>query len=203
MFTIGQTIEKGKRHKQFTIQPVVRANLLRWLACDRPLSISKYLFPSHKAERGHISRSSVQALFARVAARAGVSGPHVHIHTTRHTVAFELFEAGNRLEYVAKFLGHTPAVCEKFYLKFCHADVMKHIQADFLLDVGNTEQQTLPTTETFPKVVVNDISKKRSRENDEHTVKRRRRSGKRSDRREIRRQTFLALTAVSEKMNRK
>lgn len=132
-FSTGQTSEKGRKRKQFTIQPVVRAYLLRWLIRDRPLSVSKYLFPSCTSEAGHLARSTIQQLFMRVAKRANVTGPHVHVHTTRHTVAFELFEAGNRLEHVAKFLGHSPAGCEKFYQKFCHADVMRHINSDVVV----------------------------------------------------------------------
>lgn len=146
IFSTGHTVEKGRKRKQFTIQPVVKSYLLRWLTDERPSSLSKYLFPSHIAEQGHVSRSSMQTLFARVATNAGVVGPHVHVHTTRHTVAFELFEAGNRLEHVAKFLGHSPAVCEKFYLKFCHADVMARINSRFLCSVGTDAQKSSTTT---------------------------------------------------------
>lgn len=49
---------------------------------------------------------AVRAAFMTVALRAGVSGPHVKPHTTRHTVAWTLSALGNKLEQIADFVGH-------------------------------------------------------------------------------------------------
>lgn len=53
----------------------------------------------------------------RVAERAGVRGPHVHPHTTRHTVAWTLCALGNTVEAVAGFVGHrNPRVTQDVYI---------------------------------------------------------------------------------------
>ena len=53
-----------------------------------------------------MSTSYLKKRFRRLCERAGVAGPHAHIHTTRHTVAVALRLAGCRIVDIASFLGH-------------------------------------------------------------------------------------------------
>ena len=49
--------------------------------------------------------------------RAGISGTHVHPHTTRHTVAWTLGALGNEVHLVADFVGHkSPQVTNDVYI---------------------------------------------------------------------------------------
>lgn len=71
---------------------------------------SVYLFPSRYDPSKPISTSYLQRRFQRICTRAGVTGSHAHIHTTRHTVATALRLSGARIIDVAAFLGHANPV---------------------------------------------------------------------------------------------
>ena len=70
----------------------------------------------------HVAPSTVRRTFHRVARRAGVTGPHVHPHTTRHTVAWTLHALGNSIDRVAGFVGHrSPQVTSQVYIALTQA----------------------------------------------------------------------------------
>ncbi len=157
------TREKGNKTRKFPLFPVVQQLLHRWLngkdevhcGSRRPLSLSPYLFPSFEHEYGHVSAKHVRRVFLRLANKANVSGPHVHLHATRHTTAFQLFEAGNRTEHVAAFLGHGTQTCEQYYLKFSHSEIMRNlklppIMADTFTTTPAVMDPTMQTTTEVP-----------------------------------------------------
>ena len=52
-----------------------------------------------------------------IAGRAGVCGPHVHPHTTRHTVIWTLWALGNPVEIISKFLHHSQSSTMEPYIR--------------------------------------------------------------------------------------
>lgn len=76
---------------------------------DRHPTPRCYLIPARRDQQTQsVSTSFIKKRFASIAARATppVVGSHVHVHTTRHTVAVALRMAGRRLVDIQAFLGH-------------------------------------------------------------------------------------------------
>lgn len=94
--------EKGNVCTSFAVTPVLRDLLQRWLLEEDGGAVARaFLF----AHRDHpdlpMSTTCARRIFHAVARRAGVEGPHVHPHTTRHTVAWTLYALGNTVDQVA------------------------------------------------------------------------------------------------------
>lgn len=87
------------------------ASLLRDYVENHRKGGNKYLFPAtisgnKLAREAPLSTSGVSRIIKRLAADAGVHGNHVHPHAFRKHVVTALIEAGNRIEYVSRFVGH-------------------------------------------------------------------------------------------------
>lgn len=82
--------EKGNVRMSFGVSPVLQGLLREWMSAPPDGGSRRYLFPSRDHPDIHISTSTVRRAFRGIADRAGVQGPHVHPHTTRHTVAWTL-----------------------------------------------------------------------------------------------------------------
>jgi integrase len=92
-------IEKGNIPTTYCVTDVLRALLGEWLTTLPHRTDRQYLFPGRDAgPDSHIASSTVRRTFHSVARRAGVTGSHVHPHTTRHTVAWTLHALGNSVE---------------------------------------------------------------------------------------------------------
>jgi integrase len=93
------------------LAPCVQRALVSWSKYRVYPVPRSYLLPAARHKLCHtrpLSTSFVKKRFARIAARATppVCGSHVHVHTTRHTVAVALRMAGRRLVDIQAFLGH-------------------------------------------------------------------------------------------------
>ena len=65
----------------------------------------QYLFYAHRRIR--MTYSGAREIFVRAIEKAGLSHKGYCLHSLRHTFASELLNAGMRLEYLQKLLGHT------------------------------------------------------------------------------------------------
>jgi integrase len=113
----GRTVEKGNKVRNFPLVPMVKEPLQKWVSLNSSLK-SPFLFPSTRNPNSPLSVLIFQNAFKEIAKRAGHSGPEIHIHAARHSVAFNLLESGNSMDKIGKFLGHAnPATTAKFYAK--------------------------------------------------------------------------------------
>lgn len=72
-------------------------------------------------------------IFYRVCRQAGVTGCHCHPHTARHTVAHELFRAGNPVALIAKFLGHRSLeTTNRYYLHLQYEEVLQRMRIPWM-----------------------------------------------------------------------
>jgi integrase len=111
----GSTLEKRNKTRRFPIFDMVKKPLSLWLEENHMVN-SIYLFPNARDLNKPRSTMSFQSLFKEIAKRAGYEGSEIHIHSARHSVAHNLLEAGNSMEEIGKYLGHSnPATTAKFY----------------------------------------------------------------------------------------
>jgi integrase len=118
-------VEKGNVVTAYCVTDVLAQLLREWNGrlADDPTISKRYLFPGRDGgPDSHIAPSTVRRVFQRVAQRAGLTGSHVHPHTTRHTVAWTLHALGNSVENVAGFVGHrSPQVTSQVYIALTRA----------------------------------------------------------------------------------
>ena len=68
-------------------------------------------------------------IFYRICKYANVTGNHCHPHAARHTVAHQLFHAGNSVALISKFLGHRSMhTTGAYYLRLSFLEVMERIR---------------------------------------------------------------------------
>lgn len=105
-------VRHGKGAKDRTVPlPQHTLALLRhyWLTHKHPSMIFPALGRGQKngsSATVHMNRSSVQGAFLRARKAAGVTRPHVSIHTLRHSYATHLLEAGLNIRFIQRALGH-------------------------------------------------------------------------------------------------
>jgi integrase len=113
-----RVMEKGRRLRSFVlslnVQSKVKAlsDFLRQKHSDAELA-EAYILSKHLTRP-----SSVGAIRNRVrllAQRAGITRISVHPHSFRHTLVTRLVNAGNTLDIVSKFMGHTDVQTTAFF----------------------------------------------------------------------------------------
>lgn len=107
---IFTTIEKNGRLRRVLLPPICRLLVCNWLY-ERGSSGGPWLFPSNKEGNGlrSMHKNTLWRVCRGVFQRAGLSGPHVHPHTFRHTVIKILYMNGIPFERIAKWIGHASA----------------------------------------------------------------------------------------------
>jgi integrase len=149
--TVGATIERGNRIHRFPIAPRAVGPLLRWVATRK--HPSPFLFPSKRFASQPLSTRRLQEHFKAACGRAGVTGPHVHFHTIRQTVAQRLRDAGNNVDHVAEFIGHrNSSTTGRYYVDQTYAEMLSNIKADWLrapLSSMCTPLQHVPTEDAL------------------------------------------------------
>ena len=92
---------------------------------------SVYVFPSSNSPRGALrplTARHMRNIFYRLAERANVQGPHTHPHACRHTVVHRLWSAGNSLDRISRFLGHSSsATTSKYYMHLAHRELISRM----------------------------------------------------------------------------
>lgn len=114
----GITLEKGSKSFTFLLHPRVQELLHRWLNLERLPRASIYVFPyaSNRPET-HLRVRTCGARFRQFCLRAGLVGPHCHLHSLRHTYARLLRQEGNSLEVISALMNHDNVrTVQHFYL---------------------------------------------------------------------------------------
>jgi integrase len=103
---VATAVEKGLVLRQFQLSETTRLVLTDYVKnhLQRP---HHWLFPSpcHDGQRP-IGSHSINHILRRACRKAGISGRHVHSHAMRKFVVCRLMAARNRVEDVAKWIGH-------------------------------------------------------------------------------------------------
>lgn len=100
---------KGKKDRITVLSPKVLERLDRYLAEYRPI-----LFLFEGQSGGAYSATSVQLIFKRAKAKAGITAPAT-VHTLRHSFATHLLEKGTDLRYIQTLLGHSSSKTTEIY----------------------------------------------------------------------------------------
>ncbi|PSR10119.1 MAG: integrase [Bacteroidetes bacterium] len=106
MFVYGG---KGKKDRCTLLSPKAWETLQGYLAIYRPV---EWVFEGQNG--GSYSERSVQALFTKAKADAGIN-PYATVHTLRHSFATHLLESGVDLRYIQGLLGHESSKTTEIY----------------------------------------------------------------------------------------
>lgn len=109
---------KGGKDRRVTLSPALLASLRRYWCAHRP---AYWLFPCPLIPERHLSVSSVQRIYTRIKARAGVTR-RGGIHGLRHAYATHQLEQGLPLPELQRLLGHGDLKTTQRYLHWVHAD---------------------------------------------------------------------------------
>lgn len=101
---------KGKKDRYTVLSQVLVRQLKNYITEYRP---REFLFEG-AGGRSHLSERSVQHVFGRAIAAAGISKP-VSVHSLRHSFATHLLEAGTDLRYIQELLGHNSSKTTEIY----------------------------------------------------------------------------------------
>jgi len=109
---------KGRKDRLAPLSDKLLQELRAYWRCYRP---RRWLFPN-AAQSGPLCPGTVQKLFQRVRARAGIKKPAT-LHTLRHSFATHMLEAGVDVVTLQKILGHSHLSTTAHYL---------HLRSDHL-----------------------------------------------------------------------
>ena len=99
-------MEKGLVLRSFRLSKTTRTMVCNYIE-NHLRTPYKWLFPSpHEDGQRPIGSNTVNLILRRVCKQAGISGRHVHCHGIRKFVVCRLMAERNRVEDVAKFIGH-------------------------------------------------------------------------------------------------
>ena len=118
--------EKGDVRRHVPLTEDVRAVLAR--LADAHWSADGDVLARPPRTRA-VTVRQLRAWWYRVCAAAGLSGPHCHPHTARHTVAHRLYHHGNPVAVIAKFLGHRcVATTDRYYLRLSFDELLARLR---------------------------------------------------------------------------
>lgn len=110
---VCRTVEKGSVCRAFALSPHTRTLLGSYLrdqrrggaAADTPDS-GPWLFPSERYPGRPIAAAVINQVVQRACRSVNIHGRHCHAHAFRKHVVCRLMALGNRVEDVAKWIGH-------------------------------------------------------------------------------------------------
>ena len=104
---VARALEKGLVTRAFVLSRATQELLKAYLHDAHPGAHVRWLFPSPKA--GHLRPVTpvvVNSVLLRACRAAGIQGKHTHTHAVRKFVVCRLMQAQNRIEDIAKWIGH-------------------------------------------------------------------------------------------------
>jgi site-specific recombinase XerD len=114
-------IEKGNKYRNFITSPNLKRVIATYIHYIKNLiqdhTDEYYLFGSPQTKyQTPISKGTISGWLKRIASYAGITDVIVHPHSFRHTLVGKLMDAGNSIDTVSKFIGHSdPEVTSKYY----------------------------------------------------------------------------------------
>ena len=123
--TVIALLEKGGRHHMVLLTEDTR-HALELLFLNRRTEQEDRVFP--------VTVRQLRNIFYRICKHANVTGNHCHPHAARHTVAHQLFHAGNSVALISKFLGHRSIhTTGSYYLRLRFLEVIERIHLPWAL----------------------------------------------------------------------
>ena len=104
---------KGNKERMVPLTGAAQEALTAWLDYLPPQG--KWLFPSSRAESGHLTRQRFGQLLKELALAAGLDPARVSPHVLRHAFASHLLDHGADLRAVQKMLGHSDIATTQIY----------------------------------------------------------------------------------------
>ena len=132
---VATAVEKGLAVRHFQLSETTR-QVLGYYIENNLRQPYRWLFPSpcHEGQRP-IGSHTVNTVLQRACRQAGISGRHVHSHAIRKFVVCELMAAHNRVEDVAKWIGHRSVnVTYQTYWDLNLQEVVKGMQIPWMLN---------------------------------------------------------------------
>lgn len=112
-------LEKGGQKRVLILSDGVR-RLLHDLAGSGTTTAEGRIFPW--------TSRTLRSKFRSACAEAGFTGSHCHPHTARHSLVHLLFEEGNSLSLISKFMGHrNVSTTSAFYLRLSYDELLQQM----------------------------------------------------------------------------
>lgn len=103
--------EKGNKIREFVTSNNIKKLVVTYLHEYNDILegdfTEKYVFSRNKELHIKMCGATLNNVLKRIAIRAGVTNVNVQAHTFRHTLVGKLMDAGNNIETVSKFIGHS------------------------------------------------------------------------------------------------
>ena len=97
--------EKGNKIREFVTSNNIKVKILCYIRTLNEIQVDHYVFSRTKNKR--LGYSTLNVILKRIALQSGVTNVNVQAHSFRHTLVGKLMDAGNRIEVVSKFMGHS------------------------------------------------------------------------------------------------
>lgn len=111
---------KGRKDRVVSLSVVALDAVRAYQRAFRPRG---WLFPGQRPDR-HLHERSVQKVFQRACARAGIDKPAT-VHTLRHCFATHHLERGTDLRYIQEMLGHRSPQTTQIYTHVMQRDLAR------------------------------------------------------------------------------
>lgn len=103
--------EKGNKIREFVTSSNIKRIIVSYLHQYEDVLqddfSNKYVFSRNKNLTVKMASATLNNILKKIALRAGVTNVNVQAHTFRHTLVGKLMDAGNNIETVSKFIGHS------------------------------------------------------------------------------------------------
>ena len=109
--------EKGNKIREFVTSDKIKQYIVSYIHEIEEMGImfdeknkdnmSKYVFSRNKNLDTKMGSATLNNVLKRIGLKAGVTDVNIQAHTFRHTLVGKLMDAGNNIEVVSKFIGHS------------------------------------------------------------------------------------------------
>ena len=110
---ICKVLEKGKQYREFITSTNLKKAIASYIMYVQTHPVMKthdlseiYVFNNTTVNKP-VNNSTLSAQLKTIATQANVTDVDVHVHSFRHTIVGKLMDAGNDIQTVSKFIGHS------------------------------------------------------------------------------------------------
>ena len=129
--------EKGNKMREFVTSNNLKVRIIAHTRTIPDIKFSDYVFGRTPNKR--LGYSTLNVILKRTAIQAGVTDVNIQAHSFRHTLVGKLMDAGNRIEVVSKFMGHSSVdtTMTYYWLKNIE-DLSNEINNPFMRTINST-----------------------------------------------------------------